>query len=709
MNIFDNIAKNVRKATVPAVESLTETEINGLAVAATTSEEYDTIGAAMEAIGVETAYKEDKVKKDELTDKEIQQLYEAGMEDEDPDDYEDPLAEEAIIDGYIEEAYAAEADDALNALSEEDLEDIEDDDATESYNFAVNYEDIAQESFGDSNKKRAEAEIQEKIKPKRDEINEEFKKLASMYKVSGDVSEEKLNELLLAIKDAKGRGSDAGTVISLKGRLRRLEEEEKKILKPAESAKALGDAINKLVARRSVNNGTSKANINADYLTPENKAAVKKIEDRHHQLDLDRKIAEAEARRLERKAEFNKKMSAKAGESFVGFSDEELEELVELVVASESFVNVPEENFEDLCSDIIAEEGLVDDVKKAVKDNIAEKKARNQALKDDAKTVTSSKKDVKKELEKSKALSAKDVIATTARITALIAALKAAQKSGTPIDQIDKAAKDELDWFNGIKGEWYDKLSINGDKNDTLYKSMSDIRRFKKQYEECESIIKNYSYTNYPLPTKIFNEAKELAKNEDIYVAKDFVEAWARKRGMSNPEQYAYNILKNLGGSQYATAKFTPPGVSKELFKEVVLQIPERVNSAYKACGLTVATILSGRIKAGVGFKVKDFLTAKTAKLELENAARKSLAQVKNLQKKGQDASKVIEATEDIISQLNKLGSVLEKEKNLDYAHSKYGQIIRQAKDTAETLTADLTKLKKTPVAESFSNYPSRS
>lgn len=498
MNIFDNIAKNVRKATVPAVESLTENEIDGLAMAATTNEDYDTIGAAMEAIGVETVYKEEKVKKEELTEKEIRQLYEAGMEDEDPDDYEDPLAEEAIIDGYIEEAYAAEADDALGALSEEDLEDIEDDDATESY-------------------------------------------------------------LLLA-----------------------------------------------------------------------------------------------------------------------GSED-------------------------------IAEEGLVDDVKKAVKDNIAEKKARNQALKDDAKTVTSSKKDVKKELEKSKALSAKDVIATTARITALIAALKAAQKSGTPIDQIDKAAKDELDWFNGIKGEWYDKLSINGDKNDTLYKCMSDIRRFKKQYEECESIIKNYSNTNYPIPTNIFNKAKELAKNEDIYVAKDFVEAWARKRGMSNPEQYAYNILKNLGGSQYATAKFTPPGVSKELFKEVVLQIPERVNSAYKACGLTVATILSGRIKAGVGFKVKDFLTAKTAKLELENAARKSLAQVKNLQKKGQDASKVIEATEDIISQLNKLGSVLEKEKNLDYAHSKYGQIIRQAKDTAETLTADLTKLKKTPVAESFSNYPSRS
>lgn len=666
MSIFDNIAKNVRKATVPAVESLTETEIDGLAMAATTNEDYDTIGAAMEAIGVETVYKEDKVKKEDLTEKEIQQLYAAGMEDEDPDDYEDPYTEEAIIDGYIEEAYAAEADDALGALSEEDLEDIDDDDATESYLLLAGSEDIAEEAFGDSDMKHAEAEIQKKIKPKRDEINKEFKKLASVYKVSGDVSEEKLNELLLAIKNAKGKGTDAGTVISLKGRLRRLEEEEKKILKPAESAKALGDAINKLVARRSVNNYTSKAAINTDYLTPENKAAVKKIEDRHHKLDLDRKIAEAEARRLERKAAFNKKMSAKAGESFVGFSDEELEELVELVVASESFINVPEENFEDLCSDIIAEEGLVDDVKKAVKDNIAEKKARNQALKDDAKTVTSSKKDVKKELNKSKGITPKDIVATTARITALIATLKAIKASDTS-NLTNSAVQEEIKWFESLASDSKFKvlMATPEDGNDFRSVIMSknasegfpkgmNIQNLKRQYEACGSLIKKVT---------VLNNGHDLRT-------------------------------------------YDTPGISKEIFREVMIQVPKSVAAAYTACGLTVATILSGRIKAGVGFKVKDFFTAKTAKLELEKAARKSLAQVKNLQKKGQDASKVIEATEDIISQLSKLGSVLEKEKNLDYAHSKYGQIIRQAKDTAETLADELAELKKTPVAESFSEYP---
>lgn len=664
MNIFDNIAKNVRKATVPAVESLTETEIDGLAMAATTNEDYDTIGAAMEAIGVETVYKEDKLKKEDLTEKEIQQLYAAGMEDEDPDDYEDPYTEEAIIDGYIEEAYAAEADDALGALSEEDLEDIDDDDATESYLLLAGSEDIAEEAFGDSDMKHAEAEIQKKIKPKRDEINKEFKKLASVYKVSGDVSEEKLNELLLAIKNTKGKGTDAGTVISLKGKLRRLEEEEKKILKPAESAKALGDAINKLVARRSVNNYTSKAAINADYLTPENKAAVKKIEDRHHKLDLDRKIAEAETRRLERKAAFNKKMSAKAGESFVGFSDEELEELVELVVASESFVNVPEENFEDLCSDIIAEEGLVDDVKKAVKDNIAEKKARNQALKDDAKTVTSSKNDLKKELNKSKGITPKDIIATTARITALIATIKAIRTSDTS-NLTNSAVQEEIKWFESLASdsEFKSLLATPEDGNRFRGVIMSktgitpkghNIEQLKRQYEACGSLIKKVT---------VLNNGHDLRT-------------------------------------------YDTPGISKEIFREVMIQVPKSVAAAYTACGLTVANILSGRIKVGVGFKVRDFLTARTAKVELEKAARKSLAQVKNLQKKGQDASKVITATEYFIDELSKLGSVLEKEINLDYAHSKYGQLIRQAKDTAETLSDELAELKKTPVAESFSEYP---
>lgn len=147
MNIFDNIAKNVRRAQVPAVESLTESEIDGLTFAATTNEDYDTLGAAMEAMGVKTAYKEEKVDKDDLTESEIRQLYNDGMEDEDPDDYEDPYTEETIIDGYIDEAYADEADEALGELTEEDLEDIEDDEGMESYLSAADFEDVAEEGF----------------------------------------------------------------------------------------------------------------------------------------------------------------------------------------------------------------------------------------------------------------------------------------------------------------------------------------------------------------------------------------------------------------------------------------------------------------------------------------------------------------------------------------------------------------------------------
>ena len=201
MNIFDNIAKNVRKATVPAVESLTETEIDGLAMAATTNEDYDTIGAAMEAIGVETVYKEDKIKKEDLTEKEIQQLYAAGMEDEDPDDYEDPYTEEAIIDGYIEEAYAAEADDALGALSEEDLEDIEDDDATESYLLLAGSEDIAEESVDNKiidtyRKKREDIKKRAKIIEKEiDEMDEEGKRLLKIMKSNREKLKDEDTEL----------------------------------------------------------------------------------------------------------------------------------------------------------------------------------------------------------------------------------------------------------------------------------------------------------------------------------------------------------------------------------------------------------------------------------------------------------------------------------------------------------------------------------
>lgn len=203
MNIFDNIAKNVRKAQVPAVESLTESEIDGLTFAATTNEDYDTLGAAMEAMGVKTAYKEEKVDKDDLTESEIRQLYNAGMEDEDPDDYEDPYTEETIIDGYIDEAYADEADEALGELTEEDLEDIEDDEGTESYLSAVDFEDIAEEGYKPHRlSKMMKASIQEK---KDDEYRKSmdeyrYRKIDDISKSSDEEVEKKYDELVRNIK-----------------------------------------------------------------------------------------------------------------------------------------------------------------------------------------------------------------------------------------------------------------------------------------------------------------------------------------------------------------------------------------------------------------------------------------------------------------------------------------------------------------------------
>jgi len=132
MNIFDQIAKNVQRSSVPAIESLTEAEIDGMIV---TESEEDTIGMAMEAMGIPVMYKEDKVDESELTAKEIEQLYRAGIEDEDEDDYEDEETLEMIVDNYIEEAYMQEEQDALGELSESDLEDIDDDfdDGLEAY------------------------------------------------------------------------------------------------------------------------------------------------------------------------------------------------------------------------------------------------------------------------------------------------------------------------------------------------------------------------------------------------------------------------------------------------------------------------------------------------------------------------------------------------------------------------------------------------
>lgn len=218
MNIFDNIAKNVKKATVPAIESLTETEIDGLAMAATTSEDYDTLGAAMEAMGVETAYKKSKINTDELTDKEIQQLYEAGMEDEDPDDYEDPYAEEAIIDGYIEEAYEDEADEAIDGLTADDLEDIDDDleDATES--FTESEDDIAEEAA-----RKSSPEEDKYLKKFLDENN--FKKIKS--NLSYEEAKAQYEETLRKAKEFQEQMAIARRERTIDERVKKAEENKK--------------------------------------------------------------------------------------------------------------------------------------------------------------------------------------------------------------------------------------------------------------------------------------------------------------------------------------------------------------------------------------------------------------------------------------------------------------------------------------------------
>ena len=128
MSLFDKIVKSVNDTIEPGLESLVNTEIDGMAVNDDSFDEDATmLEDAMEALGVDTVYAEEELP-DDLSKEEIEALSKAGASEEDEEDYEDDdESSEDLIDGYIDEVYGDEAEDALGVLSEQDLEDIEDD------------------------------------------------------------------------------------------------------------------------------------------------------------------------------------------------------------------------------------------------------------------------------------------------------------------------------------------------------------------------------------------------------------------------------------------------------------------------------------------------------------------------------------------------------------------------------------------------------
>lgn len=128
MSLFDKIVKSVNDTIEPGLESLVNTEIDGMAVNDDSFDEDATmLEDAMEALGVDTVYAEEELP-DDLSKEEIEALSKAGASEEDEEDYEDDdESSEDLIDGYIDEVYGDEAEDALGVLSEQDLADIEDD------------------------------------------------------------------------------------------------------------------------------------------------------------------------------------------------------------------------------------------------------------------------------------------------------------------------------------------------------------------------------------------------------------------------------------------------------------------------------------------------------------------------------------------------------------------------------------------------------
>lgn len=128
--LFDEIVKTVDRSTAPALESLIRHEVGGIAVNGDFDIEEDPMVAmAMEALGKDVQYDAtNDPEAAEFTDEEIEKLAAEGAKDEDEDD---GYAEETIgdlLDGFVQAVYGDPLDeDPTDVLSDEDLEDIDDD------------------------------------------------------------------------------------------------------------------------------------------------------------------------------------------------------------------------------------------------------------------------------------------------------------------------------------------------------------------------------------------------------------------------------------------------------------------------------------------------------------------------------------------------------------------------------------------------------
>ena len=130
MSLFDDIVKTVEKSETPGLESLTATEIGGISVNGNFDVDEDPmLGMAMEAMGKDVQYDADADPEAAgYSDKDIEKLSEAGAaeEDEDDDYSEETIGE--LLDGFVEAVYGdPEDEDPTDLLSEEDLDDIDDD------------------------------------------------------------------------------------------------------------------------------------------------------------------------------------------------------------------------------------------------------------------------------------------------------------------------------------------------------------------------------------------------------------------------------------------------------------------------------------------------------------------------------------------------------------------------------------------------------
>ena len=118
MSLFDKIVSKVEDSYEPSLESYLEHDSD--------EDTDDTVIEAMEAMGVPTTVKNDPKSTEDLPLAEIEALRKDGAAEEDEDDGLADETVEELLAGYIDEEYA-EAEDAVDELSDSDLDAIDDD------------------------------------------------------------------------------------------------------------------------------------------------------------------------------------------------------------------------------------------------------------------------------------------------------------------------------------------------------------------------------------------------------------------------------------------------------------------------------------------------------------------------------------------------------------------------------------------------------